>query len=417
MKIAVVGAGISGVSAARLATERGHDVTVYEQSEKPGGLVKCDRIHGHLFHKVGGHVFNSKNEKVNQWFWRQFNRDADFVKTKRHAGILLGDKVIGYPIENYLYSLEKNILRKIIDEVLELSAGGHRKPETYANFEAFLKGNFGNTLYELYFGPYNKKIWRTDLTNVALPWLEGKLPMPNYTDMLLSNIVKEEEESMVHSTFYYPVNGGSQFTIDTIAKGLKIYSNISVRNLERKNAQWFVNQAEAYDAIVFTGDVRTLVNVITETDELTKQMLTGVASLKSNGTSNMLCETDPTNFSWLYLPNRNTLAHRIIYTGNFSASNNAANSRRSCVVEFSGVVDRPEMEAELKLLPGNLRPVAMNQEKNSYVIQDHSTRDRINDLKKSLEPIGFFLCGRFAEWEYYNMDKAIEAAMALPFIR
>src|SRR5687768_13338262 len=99
MKVAIVGAGISGVSAARLATEKGHDVTIFEQSGKPGGLVKCDRVEGHLFHRVGGHVFNSKNEKVNQWFWKQFNRDTDFIKTKRNAGILLGEQLIGYPIE------------------------------------------------------------------------------------------------------------------------------------------------------------------------------------------------------------------------------------------------------------------------------------------------------------------------------
>jgi protoporphyrinogen oxidase len=415
MRIAIVGAGISGVSAARLATERGHEVTVYEQSEKPGGLVKCDRVEGHLFHRVGGHVFNSKNEKVNQWFWSKFNRDTDFIKTKRKAGILLGDKLIGYPIENYLFTLDKKIVRKILDEVLALSAAGYKQPESYPHFEAFLRGNFGDTLYDLYFGPYNKKIWRTDLRHVALPWLEGKLPMPNYTEMLLSNIVKEEESAMVHSTFYYPVKGGSQFTIDTIANGLKVISNTPVKHLERTNGKWTVNKDTGYDAVVFTGDVRTLANTIAVSNESIQQRLHQVTDLKSNGTSNMLCETDETDLSWLYLPNPDTRAHRIIYTGNFSTTNNAGRGRRSCVVEFSGSVDREAMESELKALPGNLKPVAMNQEKNSYVIQDHTTRERIATLKTSLEPTGFYLCGRFAEWEYYNMDKAIEAAMALPF--
>jgi UDP-galactopyranose mutase len=30
-----------------------------------------------------------------------------------------------------------------------------------------------------------------------------------------------------------------------------------------------------------------------------------------------------------------------------------------------------------------------------------------------LGPHSIYLCGRFAEWEYYNMDKAIEAAINL----
>ncbi|MEJ7682717.1 MAG: hypothetical protein WKG06_33635 [Segetibacter sp.] len=33
-------------------------------------------------------------------------------------------------------------------------------------------------LYQLYFGPYNSKIWNTDISKVPLEWLDGKLPMP-----------------------------------------------------------------------------------------------------------------------------------------------------------------------------------------------------------------------------------------------
>jgi UDP-galactopyranose mutase len=34
-------------------------------------------------------------------------------------------------------------------------------------------------------------------------------------------------------------------------------------------------------------------------------------------------------------------------------------------------------------------------------------------LKERLQQYNFHLLGRFAEWEYYNMDKAIEAARNL----
>ena len=37
----------------------------------------------------------------------------------------------------------------------------------------------------------------------------------------------------------------------------------------------------------------------------------------------------------------------------------------------------------------------------------------IKELKNILEPLGFYLLGRFAEWEYYNMDVAIGASMDL----
>lgn len=37
----------------------------------------------------------------------------------------------------------------------------------------------------------------------------------------------------------------------------------------------------------------------------------------------------------------------------------------------------------------------------------------INTLKKNLQKENLYLLGRFAEWEYYNMDVAIGAALDL----
>ncbi len=35
----------------------------------------------------------------------------------------------------------------------------------------------------------------------------------------------------------------------------------------------------------------------------------------------------------------------------------------------------------------------------------------ISALKKKLAEKGFYMTGRFADWEYYNMDAAMAAAM------
>ena len=138
-----------------------------------------------------------------------------------------------------------------------------------------------------------------------------------------------------------------------------------------------------------------------------------MAGLRSNGTSNIFCTTDPTDLSWLYLPGPETRAHRIIYTGNFSPDNNAPGGRSTCVVEFSGYVDAHEMQRDIRQLPGNLEPLAHHHEANSYVIQDAGTRAKNRELRSVLQNTGFDISGRFAEWEYYNMDTAIGAVNAL----
>ena len=60
-----------------------------------------------------------------------------------------------------------------------------------------------------------------------------------------------------------------------------------------------------------------------------------------------------------------------------------------------------------------LNPVYLDHKYNQYTypIQDANTRQMIIDMKETLSPYGFYFTGRFADWEYYNMDVAMGAAM------
>lgn len=407
--IAIIGAGISGISAAQMLIKN-HRVKLFERAGKAGGLVKCDRIRDNLFHRVGGHVFNSRNPEVLDWFWSFFDREKEFLKARRNAKILFQGKLIGYPIENYLHQLDKDFVSAVLDDFL---SPGYQPndPFSYPHFAAFLQSNFGKTLYDAYFKPYNEKIWNTDLENIPLAWLQGKLPMPNLKEMLLSNMVLQEESEMVHSTFYYARAGGSQFIADRLAEGLPIVFNAEISGIKKSGGKFQIGEA-LFDAIIYTGDVRKAGLIFPDSNAAVEASHT-LKNLPSNGTSNLFCETDPGNISWLYLPGPETRAHRIIYTGTFAESNNRGSNRHTCVVEFSGNYSFDFMCEEVKKLPGNLKPLDWNHEPNSYILHNHETADLLRKASLSLKSEGIFLLGRFAEWEYYNMDKAIEAAMQI----
>jgi len=356
-------------------------------------------------------MYLTVNKEVLDWFWNKFEKEKEFIPTTRNAKILLKNQLIGYPIENFLYQLEPALVSQIISELLEIHQNEWKEPMSYTDFESFLKGNFGKTLYEFYFKPYNQKIWKTELSTVSMQWLEGKLPMPQLLEIITSNIHRQEEGQMVHSTFYYPIEGGSQFIAERLASGLTIYCNKKLESIDIHSGKPFVF-GKTYDALIYTGDVRKLPDILKNPNPF--PFCEEIQSLRSNGTSSVLCECDSNDLSWLYIPESVYRAHRIIYTGNFSATNNSSTSlRSSCTVEFSGICSKEEMQEELKLLPGNLKAIDFNQEPNSYVIQDSQTRTRIHEYKQYLSGIGIHLLGRFGEWEYYNMDKAMEAAFEL----
>jgi len=403
-KIAVIGAGISGMSAAHLLSGRA-DVTVFEKDNRPGGLIKCDRINGTLYHRTGGHVFNSKNEKVLEWFWQFFNRDEDFTKANRNAVISMPDKnTVGYPIENHVYQLSHDVIKGFIHDIQNMMKEQSVQPQ---NFEEFLKQRFGETLYHLYFQPYNEKIWNSSLSEVPLTWLEGKLPMPTVSEMLYNNFVHVKEMQMVHSSFYYPKQGGSQFLADTLSKDLNIRYNADVNSIKKEDKDWVID-GDHFDAVVFCGNIKQLPKTIEGVDLSSYQP--AIDALQYHGTTSVLCEVEANPYSWIYLPDHTYRAHRIICTGNFSPSNNPQ-GKHTATVEFTDYIGEEEIRENLRKMPFAPQYLAHHFEPYTYPIQNENTKELIVNVKKTLAPDCFYLCGRFADWEYYNMDAAMDAAM------
>ncbi|PYE91897.1 protoporphyrinogen oxidase [Rhizobium sp. PP-F2F-G38] len=405
-KIAVIGGGISGAACAAMLTAKGHHAVVHEKEKTPGGLVRCTTEDGNLFHRVGGHVFNSQDEQISQWFWSKFDRENEFLYAKRNAAISFEGAFVGYPVEQHLYQMQQEIVSAISKELLALHVSQQSVVEA-DNFFDFLLQRFGPTLCEKYFIPYNSKIWNVNLREMPVSWLAGKLPMPSVSDIITSNILRSTEKSMVHAHFFYPKQGGSQFIIDRLLKDTEVKTNDPCSSIRIANGLSL--NGSAYDAVIYTGDIRKL-------SAMLPGGVTGmdaVNELKSNGTTTVLCSCDANPYSWVYIPDTSIPCHRMIMTGNFSQKNNAADlgaNLTTCTVEFVGNVNRLEIENALSALPLNPKMIAVNFEPNSYVIQEMNTRSSVASAREALKPLGIWLCGRFAEWEYYNMDAAIASA-------
>lgn len=413
MKVAIIGAGISGLSVAHMLKEK-HDVTLFEKENVAGGLIKCLRKNGSLFHTCGGHIFNSKRQDVLDWFWSKFERDEEFIKADRNSVVFVDKEgsediaEIPYPIENHMYLFDEDIQKKFIDDLVEMSASNIKE---YDNFEDFLKGQFGQTLYELYFRPYNEKVWRRDLSQVPLSWLEGKLPMPTIAEMIFNNINHVKEKNFVHATFWYEKNGGSQYIVDKLSEGLNIKYNSEIRNLKFCEGKWSVG-ADVFDKIVFCGNIKEMVQMIEGVD--LDDFVEDVNRLEYHGTTAVFCEIDKNPYSWIYQPSHKHESHRIICTGNFASSNNSnllAEDRITATIEFTDEISKKDILDNLTRIP--LHPTYIDHKYNKYTypIQDANTRTLITEIKKKLSQYGFYFTGRFADWEYYNMDVAIGAAM------
>lgn len=404
MKVAVIGAGVSGLSMAQCLKDYAQ-VKVFEKESTPGGLIRCERVSGNLFHICGGHVFNSKRQDVLDWFWNFFDRENEFTKADRNSAVAMTEgEFLPYPIENHAYLFAPEMMKSFIHDLVVLARSEGEEP---ANFEEFLRGRFGETLYQVYFKPYNEKVWRRDLKKVPLSWLEGKLPMPTVEEMIYNNMNHVKEKAFVHSSFWYARKDGSQFLANRLAQNLDIEYNSDICRIERVSDGWSVNGC-VFDKVVFCGNIKSLPKIIKGVEM--GGFISQIDSLESHGTTSVFCEIDKNPYSWVYMPSSAYQSHRIICTGNFSSTNNM-DGKMTGTIEFTDKIDKEEIKDNLKRVPFAPKYLAHKYNQYTYPIQDANTREMIAHFKQLMEGQGVYLTGRFADWEYYNMDVAIGASL------
>ncbi len=408
MKIAVLGAGVSGITIAKKLVEKNMDVVVYEKSSDAGGLAKTRVTNGYVYDMHGGHIFNSKHKEIVDWVF-SFLPKENWQYSIRNAKIFFGGRYVSYPFELSLCELDPEDATNCVYDFI-LSQQGE-EPD---NFRDWLIWNFGQTIADYYMLPYNRKIWSYPLEEMETKWMQGKMPLPEKKDIIRSLLLKDpSERKMPHSTYYYPIEGGIQSMIRAISEGLNIKLNTPVEKLEQIDGKWYVNGEGAYDRVVSTIPLP----VLSETMELPKQVSEAVKGLRYNSLTTMLFQCPDTDLSWLYIPSDDFRSHRVCYQGAFSPK--ACPSGCSGAIEVIGekfVPSKDILEKE-NIIPKELglnNFIDSEFAEYAYVIHDANYRENtgiILDYFNSVD--NFNLLGRFATWNYNNMDMCMLDAFNL----
>jgi protoporphyrinogen oxidase len=157
MRVAVIGAGAAGMAAAYQLSWGGADVEVFEASDAVGGLARTIERWGHKV-DLGPHRFFSNDPRVNRLWLEVVGPDYHLVN--RLTRIYYGGRFFNYPLR------PGNALRNmgLVSAARCLASYCKEKllPEHSAGeptFESWVVRRFGRRLYEMFFRPYNEKLW------------------------------------------------------------------------------------------------------------------------------------------------------------------------------------------------------------------------------------------------------------------
>lgn len=409
MEIAVLGAGISGLSIARMLADIGAGVTVYEKEKTIGGLARTRFVDGYLYDPYGGHVFNSKHPEVLEWAFGLLER-KQWKYTARNAKIYYDGRYVSYPFELSLCELGTEDAVDCIYDYM-MSQQGDR-PD---NFQDWIIWNFGRAIAERYMLPYNEKIWNYSLRDMETEWMEGKMPLPAKKEIIRSILLKDStERKMPHSAFYYPIEGGIQRFVDCIADGLSILNNTAVKSIRASGNEWVINESAKYDYVISTIPLPELPQMM----DLPGSIYDSISNLKYNSLTTVLFKCPPTDITWLYIPSRDYQSHRVGYQSTLTPNASPQKNEGVAALEIIGNrFDINAINSYSKVLPDELgytEALDYDWTKYAYVVFDANYRKNITNVLSYFNTLcGIELLGRWGQWNYNNMDLCILDAMRL----
>ena len=400
MKILVFGAGVTGLTMGHLL-HRTHDVTILEKESFIGGLARTKQMNGITYHLTGGHCFNSKYEDVMSFVFGLLPKEKWHL-VKRTSAINLGKYEVSYPIEysvRQIYQNDADLAFAVTKEFLSVSDDGN-----YSDLEQWFRKKFGNALCDLYFIPYNTKIWGRKPCEMDYKWVQDKLPIPDKVSFFQS-LMDYRSDTMPHSRFYYPNTNDQSSLFEALADGLNIVCNEKVSSIKKENNQWVVNNTYMADVLISTLPLNELPNYIKDVPET---VLHSTRKLKYNKVSNVLWESIPTEKTWTYQPLPDSIFHRYIHIGNFFLP-----QKNYTITECIGEKSFEEMVACGRKDPFLVRPLDYHISDHAYVVFDENRESSVSHIQKYLESIGLYSIGRFGQWEYFNMDVCMKQCLNL----
>jgi protoporphyrinogen oxidase len=277
----ILGAGPGGLAAAWKLTRAGHPVTVLERESVIGGLARTF-AYGDFRFDYGPHAFNIDVPEVIEEMKTLLG--SDFVEKVFQSKVVFRNKFVNYPLRGADVFTSINPLLGaycVVDFAIARIRHRLSGKEEADTFESWVVNRFGRTLYNIYFGPYTKKLWGRDPSELSGVFASQRIPVLHLWDLIQKTFLGKQSAPHRHNEYvdeaYYPRKGIGQIAErlgeEIVSQGGKILTDVEVLGVRvdggrvrsvrfRRGGQ---PEEQACDFLISTIPVRDFVPLFTGT--------------------------------------------------------------------------------------------------------------------------------------------------------
>ena len=247
-KIAIIGAGYTGLAMAKKLIENGFDVTIFEKENDIGGIAQTVNLYDKEIEKHYRHIFKSDKYVINLLKELNLLDKLKWIETK-----------MGYYTNNSIYtfgtpiSLLKFKPLNYIEKIrFGLSIINIRLIKNYKNLEKYtakewIINNYGKKIYETIWEPLLNSKFGNEKEIISMSWLWGKICLRSS-----SSTLNGEKLGYLKGSYGLLTKKIEQYLKE---RNCKIYTNMLVENVLKKDNMWEINSGkikEKFDVVVST---------------------------------------------------------------------------------------------------------------------------------------------------------------------
>ena len=432
-KVAILGAGLTGLAAASVLQDT---AIIFEMTDRPGGLVKTENHNNywfdHVLHLLHFQQMTPVEERI-----KAIVGDEDLHPIYPEAWVETDQGHCRYPLQMHLSGLNTETVISVLRDLALVTFSADKSPPK--NFEEMLTKSFGHAFCKLFMLPYNRKVWKRPLDNLAPSGFQWNIDHPDFNQVLRGALSDHTDFKAYNSNGWYPrppksaALRGMEVLSRRLAdhvQNLKLDHEVKEIDLDSKKIT-VLHKGKEQEYYYTDGCLSTipLPVLVERTKDLPAELLMRKELLKSNRVISVMLSIQgprPKNRGhWRYYPQEELSFTRLIYMHNFDPDSAPAEGwgLMTEITEPSewpmknnqDIIEKTIRDIKLcKALPSDCRIIATDLLviNPAYVVFTNESKKYVEELKSYYASKGLTLLGRYGQWEYSSMAQVIRDGFA-----